>query len=324
MLGSENIRLAFFDMTSNMDRNFTPRLVMKLSKDIGSMALKEILDSPSFWRSWGYKNKNEAIRLIGLKSSDGSEPSSADLDLFRPLRTWAFDGQIDKEEFTSLRDDMVFRLLLSAVKKNRFPKSLLWDFVEQRRLGYELDHNDPSSEKRFGLFRKLVNEGIISKDWDFPNQDSLDIYLNFAALVFAATDTLQKEFVEILSRVGSATLQSMVSSFSRKFSPMFEGRDLQAISVTDADCKAVGIDPSALVKVRNNAFYLSLEGTVETLHDCLAVLYGSALGVLLLCAVHKRLTSEKRLEENRMAPLTIELSKADSHGEQKLRSCILS
>ncbi|MFP3648849.1 hypothetical protein SB822_59425, partial [Paraburkholderia sp. SIMBA_054] len=72
---------------------------------------------------------------------------------------------------------------------------------------------------------------------------------------------------------------------------LFDGMDLKTIPVLNEDCVAIGIDPSALVGVKNDTFWLKLEGNVKTLHDCVAVLYGSALGVLLLSAVHKRMTS---------------------------------
>ncbi|MFP3587736.1 hypothetical protein SCB29_29345 [Paraburkholderia sp. SIMBA_055] len=321
---TEAVRLAFFAMPSSMDRQFTPRFVVELCKDARSTALKQILDSPSFWRTWGYKNKGEAIRLIGLKSSDGSEPRAEDLGLFRPLRKWAFDGKIDKKEFMSLRDDGVFRLLLTAVQRNKLPESLLWDLVEERRHGYELGVTDPHSRTRLELFQQLVKDGLISKDWDLQAQSSLNIYLNFAALAYAATDSLKREFFDIMSMTGPSGYAGMVAGLSLHFSrTLFDGMDLKTIPVLNEDCVAIGIDPSALVGVKNDTFWLKLEGNVKTLHDCVAVLYGSALGVLLLSAVHKRMTSAKTSEEDRVIPLTVATRMPDSHWQRKLRSCVL-
>lgn len=312
---SAALQAAFYSAEIGMDEYFSPKVAVTIGMAVGSTALLDFLNSPGFWKTWGYKDKDEAARLIGLRTPDDGQPDAAELELLRPLRALAFEGKIRKEEFVSLRGDMVFRHLLHAAKTNEPLRLRLMSFVEDRRRGYDMHLH----RQRLQFVDELLQTELIPRNLGVCDISLKLAFMNFPLLVFAVSGHVPPAFMYIMTPASTIRRQA-VAGFSRIFEAIFGGRSLDSIPITDADYRAVGIDPRTLTAVMDDPSQLRLQRDMTTLQDCLERLYGTGMGIALLSAAFMRFTAEQHTES---AAPAMDSSPAVSRGPHRRHLCVL-
>lgn len=118
---------AFSQASFGTAASLTPRdlLTMKRSNRL----LSRIAQSPNFWQPWGYRNEEEATRLLEFLD-EGRKPDQHARTIFAPLCRWARDGRVDKARFLHIRNEPDLRKFFELAHKENLGDDEIWRIVE--------------------------------------------------------------------------------------------------------------------------------------------------------------------------------------------------